>query len=91
MPAGSREPSSTPVSRTLKQGDALETSDEHANRAPRIDFSGGDITTTKLERTVLLLGLLIAAIVFSMVVRACASASDSSWVQEHRAHINPDD
>jgi len=90
IPSGPGSPSSA-ASRTLTQGDALETSDEHTKRARGIDLSGGDITTTKFERSVLFLGLLIAAIVFSMVVRACASASDSSWVQEHRAHINPDD
>lgn len=66
-------------------------SNDQGKPARGIDLSGGDITTTKLERTVLFVGLLVAAIICSMLVRACAGSSDSSWVQEHRAHINPDD
>jgi hypothetical protein len=75
----------------FEQGGAVGSANELAKRARGIDLSGGDRTTTKLERTVLFVGLLVAAVIFSMVVRACASASDSSWVQEHRARINPDD
>ena len=57
-----------------------------------IDMSGGDETTTSVQRRVIFVGLLVGALMFSVLIRACAGgSSDNSWVGEHRAHINPDD
>lgn len=58
----------------------------------KLDLSGGDLTTTKLERIAILGGIFIVALVFSLVMRAVSGgSSDTSWVQERRAYINPDD
>ena len=61
------------------------------SKAPRgIDLTGGDITTTKLERNLLFIGVFVVAVVCSMLFRACAGGTDSSWIDERRSHINPD-
>jgi hypothetical protein len=55
-------------------------------------MSGGDETTTSVQRRALFVGLFVAALIFSVLIRACAGgSSDTSWVGEHRAHFNPDD
>jgi hypothetical protein len=65
---------------------------EATEKSRKLDLSGGDITTTKLQRIVILGGLFAAALLFSLIFRAFSGGSpDTSWVQEHRAHINPDD
>jgi hypothetical protein len=79
------------LARGLEQGGVGASPEDKAKRARGLDLTGGDITTTKFERTILFVGLLVATIICSLVFRACAGGSDSSWVQEHRAHINPDD
>lgn len=57
-----------------------------------IDMSGGDETTTSVQRRAIFVGLLVGALIFSALIRACAGGStDTSWVGEHRAHINPND
>lgn len=67
-----------------------ESFKEHPKGGRGIDLSGGDITTSKLERIFLFVGLLIVTIIMSTIIRACSGGSDSSWVDEHRATINPD-
>jgi hypothetical protein len=58
----------------------------------KIDLSGGDLTTTRLQRIVILGGLVVAALILSLLLRAVTGGfSDTSWVQERRALINPDD
>lgn len=79
------------ASRVLEQEGMGIPKRDQSERSRGIDLSGGDRTTTKLERGVLFVGLLVAAVICSMLFRACAGGSDSSWVQEHRARINPDD
>jgi hypothetical protein len=40
----------------------------------------------------MLLSLFVAAVIFSFVMRACAGGSaDTSWIDDRRSHINPDD
>lgn len=57
-----------------------------------IDLSGGDETTTSMQRRFMLLSLFVAAVIFSFVMRACAGGSaDTSWIDDRRSHINPDD
>jgi hypothetical protein len=69
----------------LKDSDGSE-------RGRGIDLSGGDHTTTSLERRFLLLGIFVAALIFSVLIRACAGgSSDTSWIDERRSHMNPDD
>jgi hypothetical protein len=66
---------------------------DDGNEGPRsFDLSGGDSTTTKFERIAILGGIFVAAVVFSFLIRAISGgSSDTSWVQERRALINPDD
>ena len=55
----------------------------------KLDLSGGDVTTTKLQRIMLLGGLVVAAFVFSILLRIVTGGlSDTSWVREHRSHVN---
>lgn len=57
-----------------------------------IDMSGGDETTTSTQRRAIFVGLFVTALIFSFIIRGCAGgSSDTSWVDEHRAHINPDE
>ena len=57
-----------------------------------LNLSGGDYTTTKLQRVAILGGVFVAALLLSLLIRAFSGgSSDTSWVQEHRAQINPDD
>ena len=62
-----------------------------SQRSRGLDLSGGDITTTSLQRRFLLLTLFVGALLFSFGVRACAGGSSTtSWIDERRSHINPD-
>jgi hypothetical protein len=55
-------------------------------------MSGGDETTTSTQRRAIFVGLFVTALIFSFIIRGCAGgSSDTSWVDEHRAHINPDE
>lgn len=79
----------SPWSQKLKEDGASTDLSKDQSKAKRgIDLAGGDITTSKLERTFLFVGALVAAIIFSALVRGCSGRTDSSWVDEHRAHIN---
>jgi hypothetical protein len=63
-----------------------------ADRDRALDLSGGDMTTTSWQRRGLFLALFVAALLFSVIVRACAGGfSDTSWIHDRRSHINPDD
>ncbi len=56
-----------------------------------IDMTGGDESTTSTQRKAIFVGLFVAALIFSVLIRACSGgSSDTSWVGEHRSHINPD-
>ena len=67
-----------------------ESTDQKRSRS--VDLSGGDATTTSLQRRAMLVTLFAGALLFSFLIRACAGGSaDTSWVGEHRAQINPDD
>lgn len=73
------------------EGPSRAAAKDGSDRPRGLDLSGGDITTTKLERSLLFVGLLVAALVFSMFVRACAGGTDSDWVRDHRSMINQDE
>jgi hypothetical protein len=84
-------PGSSPSSQASKLFDedpSGKSSKAKGEQARGFDLSGGDITTSKLERTVLFVGLIVAALIISLFVRACAGGSDSSWVSERRSRIN---
>lgn len=89
-PSGNGNTVSAWNSRLNDESGAGASSKENTKSPRGIDLSGGDITTTKLERNLLFLGVLIAAIICSMLVRACVGGTDSSWVDERRSYINPD-
>ena len=79
----------TPRIGEARDSDALSA--EQSKDARGIDLSGGDTTTSKLERTILFVGVVVVALVCSVLFRACAGGSDSGWIQEHRAHINSEE
>jgi hypothetical protein len=56
-----------------------------------LNLRGGDYTTTKRQRIAILGSVFVAAVLLSLLIRAFSGgSSDTSWVQEHRAQINPD-
>ena len=65
---------------------------EPSERFRGIDLSGGDETTTSMQRRFMLLSLFVGAVLFSLIIKACAGGSaDTSWIDDRRSHINADD
>ena len=53
------------------------------------DVRGGDATTSLLARYGIFAAMLVAALIFSVLVRSCGSdSSGAGWVRERRSHIN---
>ena len=91
IPQGGASQLSSQVNR-LGEDSPLFQDPENSKRSRGIDLSGGDMTTTSLQRRGLLLMLFVVALVFSFAIRACAGgSSDTSWIDDRRSHINPDD
>lgn len=85
-------------SQLASQTNRLDEDSPYTQDPPRserfrgIDLSGGDETTTSMQRRSMLLILFVGALLFSFFLRACVGgASDASWVDDRRSHINPDD
>jgi len=85
-------------SQLASQANRLDEDSPYTQDQPRserfrgIDLSGGDETTTSMQRRSMLLILFVGALLFSFFLRACVGgASDASWVDDRRSHINPDD
>jgi len=75
----------------LGEENSLFQDPERSKGSRGIDLSGGDMTTTSLQRRFLLLTLFVGALLFSFAIRACAGgSSDTSWIDDRRSHINPD-
>jgi hypothetical protein len=92
MPSGGRVGLSSEATRLNDDRRPSKAMSDATEGKSKLDLSGGDITTTKLERIAILGGIFIVALLFSLVIRAVSGgSSDTSWVQEHRAQINPDD
>lgn len=91
IPQGGGNQLTSQANRLGEDAPPLKDSDG-SERGRGIDLSGGDHTTTSLERRFLLLGIFVAALIFSVLIRACAGgSSDTSWIDERRSHMNPDD
>ncbi|MEY4670088.1 MAG: hypothetical protein RL518_2787 [Pseudomonadota bacterium] len=91
IPQAGNSQFSAQANRLDEPGSSLQEG-ERSRRAPAIDLSGGDITTTSLQRRGLFVALFVVALVLSVVMRACAGgASDTSWIRERRSHIQSND
>jgi hypothetical protein len=91
IPQGKGSQLTSEANRLGEESPFLKDSDR-SERLRGIDLSGGDQTTTSLQRRFVLLSLFVAALLFSFVIRACAGgSSDTSWISERRSHIHPSD
>jgi hypothetical protein len=87
IPQGGGSYLSSQVNRLGEESPALKDSE----RFRGIDLSGGDETTTTLQRRFLFIGLFVGALIFSLFIRAfVGGASDTSWIDDRRSHMNPD-
>jgi hypothetical protein len=91
IPQGGGSQLTSQLNRLGEKSDPLKDSDR-SERSRGIDLSGGDETTTSMQRRFLFLSLFVGALLLSFVIRACAGgSSDTSWIDDRRSHINPDD
>jgi hypothetical protein len=90
IPQGGGSHLSSQLNRLSEESSAL-TDSGRSERFRGIDLSGGDETTTTLQRRFLFIGLFVGALIFSLIIRAVAGGiSDTSWINDRRSHINSD-